>query len=66
MYLYGSVIILYRMHRRFGNRWVEYQDPIDLMYHSSNMEIGLYWYWKGSNNKYAYDLTKHLMVDLQQ
>jgi hypothetical protein len=34
------------MHRKFGNRWVEYRDPIDLMDRSSNMEIGLCWYQK--------------------
>ena len=35
---------VYRMRRKFGNRWVEYRDPIDLMDHPSNMEIGLCWY----------------------
>ena len=30
-----------RMCRKFGNPWVEYRDPIDLMDHPSNMEIGL-------------------------
>ena len=35
------------MRRKFGNRWVEYRDPIDLMDHPSNMEIGLCWYQKG-------------------
>ena len=29
------------MHRKFGNRWVEYRDPIDLIDCSSNMEIDL-------------------------
>ena len=29
------------MHKFFGNRLVEYRDPIDLMGHPSNMEIGL-------------------------
>ena len=52
------------MHRKFGNCWVEYKDPIDLMYHSSNMEIGICWYQKETNNKWTYNLTDHLMVDL--
>jgi hypothetical protein len=29
------------MRRKFNNHWVEYKGPIDLMYHPSNMEIGL-------------------------
>lgn len=42
-------------------------DPIsDLMDHPSNMEIDLYWYQKGINNKWTYDLTHHLMVDLER
>ena len=31
----------YKMLKKFDNRWVEYRDPIDLMDHPSNMEIGL-------------------------
>ena len=44
---------------------MESRDSIDLMDHSSNMEIDSYWYQKGTNNKCTYDLTDHLMVDLQ-
>ena len=29
------------MCRNFGNHWLEYRDPIDLMDHLSNMDIGL-------------------------
>ena len=29
------------MRREFGNCWLKYRDPIDLMSHPSNMEIGL-------------------------
>jgi hypothetical protein len=29
------------------------------------MEIGLCWYKKGTNNKWTYDLTEHLMLDLE-
>jgi hypothetical protein len=35
------------MRRKFGNRWVEYRDPFDLMDRPSNVEIGLCWYQKG-------------------
>ena len=41
-----------------------YRDLIDLMDHSLNMEIGVYWYKKGTNNKLSYSLTDHLMVGL--
>ena len=53
------------MRKRFGNRWVEYIDPIGLMDRPSNMEIGLCWYGKGTNSKWTYDLTYHLMVELE-
>ena len=36
------------MDRKFGVRWVEYRDPIDLMNNSSNVEIGLCLYKKGT------------------
>ena len=48
------------MHRKFGNPWVykcismEYKGPIDLMYHPSNLKIGLCLYKKGTNNKWTY------------
>ena len=32
---------VYRMHKKFGNCWVEYRDLINLMDYQSNMEIGL-------------------------
>jgi hypothetical protein len=53
------------MCRNFGNCWVEYRDPIDLMDRPSNMEIGSCWYLKETNNKWTYNLTNHLMVDLE-
>ena len=34
----------YRMHRKIGSYWVDCRDPIDLIDHSSDMEIGLDWY----------------------
>ena len=53
------------MHRKFGNCWVEYRDPIDLMDHPSNMRIGLCWYKKGTTNKWTYDLTNFLIINLE-
>ena len=53
------------MRRKFGNHWMDYRDPIDLMDRSSNVKIGLCWYQKGANNKWTYDLTDHLMLDLE-
>ena len=35
------------MCRKIGNHRVEYKDPIYLMDHPSNMQIGLCWYQKG-------------------
>ena len=41
---------IYKMHRKFGNHWVECGDSIDLMdyppnmQHPPNMEIGSCWY----------------------
>ena len=35
------------------------------MDHLSNMEIDLYWYRKGTNNKWTYDHTDHSMVGLE-
>jgi hypothetical protein len=32
---------------------------------SSNIKIGLCRYQKGTNNKWTYDLTNHLMIDLE-
>ena len=32
------------MHSIFGDYWLEYRDPIDLMDHPSNMKIGSCWY----------------------
>ena len=44
---------------------MEYRDLIHLMDHSSNIGIGLRWHQKGTNNKWNYDLTDQLLVDLQ-
>jgi hypothetical protein len=41
------------MHRNFGNHWVVYKDPIDLMDRPSSMEIGVSWYQEGTNNKWT-------------
>ena len=39
--------------------------PIDLVDHSLVMEIGLCWYQKGTDNKWTYDHTNLLMLDLK-
>ena len=39
--------------------------PIDLVDHSSNMQIGICWYQREPTNKRTYDHTNHLMVDLE-
>ena len=44
---------------------MEFRDPIDLIDCPSNMEIGLCWYQKGTTKKGTYDLTDHLMVDVE-
>jgi hypothetical protein len=44
---------------------VEYRDPIDLKDCPSNMEIGLCWYLKVTNNKWTHKLIYHLMIDLE-
>jgi hypothetical protein len=53
------------MRRKFGTCWMWYRDPIDFMDRPSNMEIGLHWYQKGTNNKWTSNLTYHLMVELE-
>ena len=40
----------YTMHRKLGDCWVQYRDPIDMMDCPSNMEIGLRGYQQGTNN----------------
>ena len=45
------------MCRKFGNCWMGYRDPIDLMDCPSNMEIDLHGYQKGANNKWTYNFT---------
>ena len=53
------------MHRKIGNCWVEYNDPIDLMDCASNMEIGLCWYQKEPTIKWTYNVMDHLMIYLE-
>ena len=52
------------MRSKFDNLWVECRNPIDLMDHPSNMQIGLCCYQKGPNDKRTCDHIDHLMVDL--
>ena len=41
---------VYKMRRKFANRWVEYREPIDLLERASHMEFGLCWYQKIMNH----------------
>lgn len=50
----------YMMCENFGNYWVEYRDPVDLMDRPSNMDISLWWYKRGQQ-QVTYDLTNQLM-----
>ena len=38
---------VYKMRGEFGNHWVVYRDPINLMDSPSNMDIGSCWYQNG-------------------
>ena len=51
------------MRRKFGNRF-EYQHPIDLLDRPSNMEIVLYWFQIKNGSMWTYDMTDHVMVEL--
>lgn len=53
------------MHRKIANKWVEYRELIDLLERPSHMEIGLCWYQKDHGSLWTYDLTYHIMVDLE-
>jgi hypothetical protein len=35
------------MRKKFGDLWMKYRDPLALLDHPSNMDIGLCWYQKG-------------------
>ena len=51
------------MHVKFDNYRVENWDPIGVINYLSNIKIALYWHQKGT--KRTYDLTDHMMVDLE-
>ena len=46
---------------------MEYRDSFDLMDCPSNMKIGLCWhnFFLKNNNKWTFNITDHLMVDLK-
>ncbi len=44
---------------------MQYRDPVVLMDCPLNIEIGLPLFRKGTNNKWTYNCTKHLMVDFE-
>ena len=50
---------------KIGNRWIDYQQPIDLLDLLSYMEIGLCWYQNNNESIWTYDLTDHVMVELE-
>jgi hypothetical protein len=52
------------MRRKIINRWVEYKDPIDLLDRPNNVKVGLCWYQKSEGLKWSYDITDHIMVEL--
>ena len=49
----------YTTREKYGNRWVEYRDPIDLMNHPSNMNNDLCWHQKG---RQQVDFTISLII----
>ena len=53
------------MHTNLGIIWVECKYLINLMDRPPIMWVGLRWYQKGSNNKWTYDHTDHLTIDLE-
>jgi len=50
--------------RKKINRWVEYRDHIYLLDRPNNVEVCLCWYQKSAWLKWSYDLTYHIMVEL--
>ena len=56
---------VYRMCNEIGNRWFECWQPIGLLDQPSNMEIGLCWYENKNGSMSTYDLTDHIMVELE-
>ena len=53
------------MCNEIGNRWFECWQPIGLLDQPSNMEIGLCWYENKNGSMSTYDLTDHIMVELE-
>ena len=56
---------VHKMRRKIANKWVKYREPIDLLDRPSHMEIGLCWYQNDHGSLWTYDLTNHIMVDLE-
>ena len=55
----------YGVCRKIGNRWIENQQPIDLLDQPSNLDIGFCWYQNRNESMWTYDLTDHLMIELE-
>ena len=47
------------------HRWIEHQESIDLLNWPSNMEVGLCWYQNKNGSMWTYDLTYHMMLELE-
>lgn len=44
---------------------VECREPLDLLDQPSHIKIGLCWYQKNHGLLWTYDLTNHIMIDLE-
>lgn len=55
---------VYRMSNFFGNNYVEYREPTDIVAHSMHMERGLCWYQKSNGLQWTYNLIDQMMVSL--
>ena len=53
---------VYRMHQKFGHRWVECREPSDLTARHLHIKIGLYQYQKSNESKWTHDLIDHMMI----
>ena len=62
LYIYGRVTRLYGISMKSVDGVHEFNW---WMNHPSNIEIGLWCYKKWTNNKWTYNLTDHLMLDLE-
>jgi hypothetical protein len=57
-------IFLFGLWLGYCHRWVEYEEPIDLMTQPLHMEIEKCWYQNSNGSNWAYDLTNYMMMIL--